>query len=50
MHVCGHIHEGYGLDYNLDTTFVNASICNQYYNPTNEPWVFDIVGKEVTAI
>jgi hypothetical protein len=50
MHVCGHIHEGYGLDYNLDTTFVNASICNEYYNPTNEPWVFDIVGKEVTAI
>lgn len=48
MHVCGHIHEGYGLDYNMDTTFVNASICNKFYNPINEPWVFDIKDKEVT--
>lgn len=50
MHVCGHIHEGYGLDYNLDTMFVNASICNQSYNPVNEPMAFDIIDKEISAV
>lgn len=38
VHICGHIHEGYGMDYwTLETTFVNASFCNAYNVPTNPP-------------
>ncbi len=37
IHVCGHIHEGYGLTYNENTTFINASICNLQYQPINLP-------------
>jgi Icc-related predicted phosphoesterase len=36
--VCfGHIHEGYGLHKIDETTFVNASICDANYDPTNKP-------------
>jgi hypothetical protein len=42
LHVSGHIHEGYGVDYNIDTTFVNASICNEYYSPNNKPWEIEV--------
>lgn len=36
-HVFGHIHEGYGVDRDKDTVFVNASICDFHYNPRNHP-------------
>ena len=42
LHICGHIHEGYGWEQNIDTTFVNASICNHYYEPTNKPWEIEV--------
>ena len=42
LHLSGHIHEGYGVDYNTNTTFVNASICNEYYEPRNKPWEIEI--------
>jgi Icc-related predicted phosphoesterase len=37
LHVCGHIHEGYGYDYDDDTIYVNASICTGRYEPNNHP-------------
>ena len=43
INVFGHIHEGYGVYNNEDTTFVNASICTSDYKPTNKPIVIDLV-------
>ena len=43
IHVFGHIHEGYGIDYEKNTLFVNASICTDRYEPTNKPIVIDLV-------
>ena len=42
LHICGHIHEGYGWEQNISTTFVNASICNHHYEPVNKPWEIEI--------
>jgi len=42
IHIFGHIHEGYGIDYNTDTIFVNASTCNRQYRPINPPIMLDI--------
>lgn len=42
LHVCGHIHEGYGLRRNGVTTFVNASICDHKYRPSQAPLVVDL--------
>ncbi len=38
-HVFGHIHAAYGMNYWLleGTTFVNASVCDEGYLPTNRP-------------
>lgn len=41
-HVFGHIHCGYGMDRDGNTTFINASICNEHYEHANEPIVVDI--------
>lgn len=35
--VCGHIHDGYGIYLIGKTLVVNASICNGYYEPDNQP-------------
>ena len=45
VNVFGHIHEGYGVYTNENTTFVNASICTADYRPTNKPIIIDL--KEV---
>jgi Icc-related predicted phosphoesterase len=52
LHISGHIHEGYGYEYDEDTTYINTSICNLNYNPINKPWVLDldIQNKEVNFI
>lgn len=42
FHLFGHIHEGYGLRKIGGTTFVNASLCNENYDPINSPVVFEI--------
>lgn len=42
LNVFGHIHEGYGVYTNDNTTFVNASICTAGYEPTNKPIVIDL--------
>jgi 3',5'-cyclic AMP phosphodiesterase CpdA len=42
IHCFGHIHEAYGQVVIANTTFVNASICNLRYHPSNKPIVVDI--------
>lgn len=42
LHVCGHIHGGYGMDKLGSTKLVNASTCNERYDPINEPIVVEI--------
>jgi Icc-related predicted phosphoesterase len=42
VHICGHIHEGYGQYQHGRTLFVNASICTVRYRPTNPPVIVDI--------
>lgn len=42
-HLCGHVHEAYGMDYfTLNTICVNASTCNLRYQPINAPVVLEI--------
>lgn len=42
VHVFGHIHCGYGMARSDHTTFYNAALCNENYDPVNNPWVIDI--------
>jgi Icc-related predicted phosphoesterase len=44
LHIFGHIHEGYGITSNGKTTFINASSCDQLYQPVNPPLIneFDV--------
>lgn len=42
VHVFGHIHSGYGMQKFGQTTFVNASICDEAYRPLNKPFVIEI--------
>ncbi len=42
LHVFGHIHEAYGIHRTHRTVFVNASICDLAYRPTNKPVVIDL--------
>ena len=39
LNVFGHIHEGYGVYEEKYTTFINASVVNEYYNLINDPVV-----------
>ncbi len=41
VHLFGHIHEGYGVTSNDVTTFINASSCDQLYQPVNPPVVYE---------
>ena len=42
LHVCGHIHGGYGTYSNGCTTFVNAALHDEWRNFTNKPIVIDL--------
>lgn len=42
MHIFGHIHLGYGKLKTAATIFVNASNCNENYEPTNPPIIVDL--------
>lgn len=44
LHVFGHCHAGYGMNYQLSdkTTFINASSCNERYQPVNKPVEIEI--------
>lgn len=52
LHVCGHIHEGYGKVYDSidNILFVNASICNEDYKPINPPILIEIEDKVIVNI
>lgn len=41
IHVCGHIHTGYGYKFDGDTHFFNAAVLNEQYNFTQKPFTFD---------
>lgn len=41
LHVFGHIHYSYGCAFVRDTMYVNASVCNERYQPVNQPIVID---------
>jgi len=42
VHICGHIHEGYGVSETEGTHFINASSVNAAYKQVNNPIVIDI--------
>ena len=44
VHIFGHIHEGQGITYNEHTTFINASVCNEFFRLSNPPilYTYDI--------
>jgi Icc-related predicted phosphoesterase len=37
IHLCGHIHGGYGYMFDGDTHFINASVLNERYDYVNKP-------------
>ena len=41
IHVCGHIHSGYGYEFKNGTHFFNAAILNESYEYTQKPMTFD---------
>ena len=42
IHCFGHIHEGHGYVKHWNTQFINASIMNKKYKPTNKPIILGI--------
>ncbi len=40
VHICGHIHEAYGIVDKAEVKFINASLLNEKYNRVNNPIVF----------
>ena len=42
LHVFGHIHCGYGQTEQFGVNFINASNCNEEYEPVNAPFVVDL--------
>jgi Icc-related predicted phosphoesterase len=42
LHVCGHIHEGHGEEMVNGVTYVNASICDRFYDPVNRPIIVNL--------
>lgn len=42
LHVFGHIHCGYGTHEEFGVKFINASNCDEQYNPTQPPIVIDL--------
>jgi Icc-related predicted phosphoesterase len=51
LHICGHVHCGYGIKSDRYTTYINASVCNEDYNPlANKPVLVDIDGPDVKVV
>ena len=42
VHICGHIHEGYGMLQKNGTRFINATVLNESYELVNPPIVFNL--------
>lgn len=41
IHVCGHIHTGYGYSFDGDTHYINASVLNERYEYAHKPITID---------
>jgi Icc-related predicted phosphoesterase len=41
VHICGHIHEAYGVIENGGIKFINASVLNEKYELENNPIIFE---------
>ena len=41
IHVCGHIHSGYGYEFKNGTHFFNAAVLDEQYEYTQKPMMFD---------
>lgn len=41
IHVCGHIHTGYGYVFDGDTHYFNAAVLDERYYCTQKPFTFD---------
>lgn len=41
IHICGHIHSGYGYEFKDGTHFFNASVLDERYEYTQKPMTFD---------
>lgn len=41
LHVFGHVHGGYGQMHIGETLFINASVCDEHYQPSNPVVVLD---------
>ena len=41
IHICGHIHSGYGYEFKDGTHFFNAAVLNEAYEYTQKPMTFD---------
>lgn len=54
IHVCGHIHSGYGYNNNGDTHFFNAAVLNEGYkftqNPINIEWDSETNEMEIVYV
>ncbi len=42
VHVCGHIHESYGVTKRYGIRFINACVLNESYELTHKPIVFEL--------
>ena len=42
FHLCGHIHEGHGVDNSHGIVFINSSIVDVEYERVNEPKIFQV--------
>lgn len=51
LHLCGHIHDGYGVYETPDTLFINASTLNERYEVAHKPIIIEIdENKKVTIL
>jgi len=50
VHLCGHIHEGYGMTKKFSTTFINACVLNESYELVNSPVVFDVAAPSPSPL
>lgn len=42
IHICGHIHGGYGTAFSEHTNFYNVSVCDEEYNNSNKPTIIEV--------
>jgi Icc-related predicted phosphoesterase len=42
LHVCGHVHNGYGIETADNVMYINSSTCTESYSPKNKCIVIDL--------